>query len=114
MRGIDRSRRRKPEQPGCDTSGTLEQVGAPALRGVHERWLEELTDDAECEVALELGPARAKHSHSARSRSRAGGIEQRRLADPSRALDHEERAPSGISLGQRPFDPRELFAPLDQ
>jgi hypothetical protein len=58
-RGIDarRGRRlgrraRKSEQSGCNTGTGLQQVAALRIRCVGKRWLEELTDNSESEIAL--------------------------------------------------------------
>jgi hypothetical protein len=40
--------------------------------------------------------------------------EQRRLANPRRAFNHDERAAPRASCGQRRLDPRQLFAPFEE
>jgi hypothetical protein len=49
------SRPGETEQVGSDPGCTLEQLGALRARGLDERRLEELADDAEGELALQLG-----------------------------------------------------------
>ena len=73
-RGIDARRgravrggcARKPEQAGRHAGSGLQQIGALELRCLGQRRLEQLTHHSEGEIALQLGPPRAKHAHSAR------------------------------------------------
>ena len=105
---------RKREQTSGNTGGASQELGTLGLRGIGKSRLEELTDDSEREIALELGPARAEHAHSARQRRSPRGRDQCRLADPGRPLDYDECAAPGASFGQRRFDPQQFLAPLEQ
>jgi len=56
-------------------------------------------DDAEREVAVELGRRRRQHGEAALGGGRPGGAQQRRLADPGLALDEDERALAQLGRG---------------
>ena len=79
-----------------------------------KRRLEELADDAERELALELGAPRAQHPHAAARPPLPHRGEQRRLPDAGRPLDDDEPAAPGAGLVQGAVDPRQLVAPLEQ
>ncbi len=121
-RGIDARRRRavrsgcawKSEQPGRHSGRGLQQIGTLELRCLGQRRLEELTHHSESEIALELRPPRPKHAHSRVCCRGPRRGKQRGLTNPSRPFDHQERAPSRASLGQRRLDPRQLLIPLEQ
>ena len=121
-RGIDARRGRplrngyagQPQQAGRHAGSALQQIGTLELRCLGQRRLEELTHDSEGEIALQLGPPRPQHAHSAVCCRRPRRREQRRLADAGRPLDHHEPAAARASLGQRRLDPRQLFAPIEE
>ena len=92
----------------------MQEIGALVLRCLDQRRLEELTHHAEGEVALELGPSRTENAHAALCSRRSRRREQRRLADPGRPFEHDERAEPRASLGQRGLDPRQFLAPFEE
>ena len=100
-RGGVRVRTGQPEHARGDARRAAEQLRALAGRRLGERRLEELPRDPERELTLELGPARAQHAHPLAGRERARGREERRLPDPRRALDDDQRAAAGARVRQR-------------
>jgi hypothetical protein len=76
----------------------VQQIGALQLRCFGQWLLEDLTYNAEGEVALQLGPPRPENTHSAVCRRRPRLSEQRRFANPGRPFDHQEPASSRASL----------------
>jgi hypothetical protein len=104
----------KRQQPGRDAGSVVQQFCALRLRRFGQGRLEELTNDAKREVALQLGSARAKGTHAVRRRFGAHGIEQRRLSDPGRPFDDHEAPMPRARVGEGRSDPRELLAPLKQ
>jgi hypothetical protein len=51
------------EQARCDSRRTLQQFRALRVRCIDQRRLEQLADNAEGELALQLGRPRAQHAH---------------------------------------------------
>ena len=119
--GIDARRKRihcsragEAEHAGRHARSALQQIGAFELGCLDQHRLEQLTHHSEGEIALELGPSRAKHAHSVLRRRCARRSEQRRLADPGRTFDNHEPAAPRARVDQRRFDPRQLIGPLEQ
>ena len=120
-RGIDASRgllhaltAREVEQARGETRSALQPVGSLGGRGLGEHRLEQLPHDAEGEVALELGSARAQDAHLLSRGGSAGGRQHGRLADARRPLDDQKAASAGARPREGRLDPGELLAPLEQ
>ena len=94
--------------------GRVQQLAPLELGCVRQRRLEELADDAERELALELGSPRAQHPHPARGRRVPHRSEHRRLPDPGRPFQHHEPATPGARLVQGGIDVRELVDPFEK
>ena len=92
----------------------VQQLAPLELGCLRQRRLEELADDAESELALELGSPRAQHPHPARGRRVSRRSEHRRLPDPGRPFQHHEPASPGARLGQGGIDSRELVDPFEK
>ena len=92
----------------------VQQLPPLELGCLRQRRLEELADDAESELALELGSPRAQHPHAARGRRVSHRSEHRRLPDPGRPFQHDEPATPGARLGQGGIDVRELVDPFEK
>ena len=92
----------------------LEQLGALGGAAFAQRGLEELAHDAEGEVALELGPARAQDARRAVVGGGPRGGQHRRLADPGGSLDDHRRAPALARARDRRLDARKLAIALEQ
>jgi hypothetical protein len=97
------------------------RCAAPARRSValgalsrHQRRLEQLPDDAEGELALELGPARGQHGEALALGLAADRANQRRLADPRRPLDEQAAAGTASGRAEHLCGLPELRAPLEQ
>ncbi len=82
------------------------------LRPLRHLTLEELAHQAECERAVELGPAAAKDAQPGRLAERGDRAQQLRLADPGLPLDDHEPAVAG-ALDQSAH-PIELALALQQ
>ena len=76
--------------------------------------LEELSHDAIGEVALERAAARLQHPHAAAARQAADTPQQRRLADPARALDEQHAAVALADPRHRHLQQRQLRVPFQQ
>jgi hypothetical protein len=76
--------------------------------------LEQLPRDAEAEVVLQHRALSGYHRHTRGCRTPRGFVEQRRLTDAGRTLDHHDAAPAGDSVSDRPIEDRELRFTLDQ
>ncbi len=107
-------RARETEQSGGDSGRRVQQVVAHRLGCLGERGLEELPHHSEGKVALQLRSPRAKDAHPVGRRGGPGGGEQRRLPDPRRPFDHQERAAPGARLGEYRIDPRQLSISLEE
>ena len=86
-------------------------LGALARR---KRRLEQLPDDAEGELALELGPARGKHGEALALGFAPDRTDQRRLADPRRPRDEQAAAGTASGRAEHLCGLPELRAPLEQ
>jgi hypothetical protein len=102
------------KRAGRQRGGALEHVRA--LPGVRfgERGLEQLADDAEREVALQLGAARAQHAQAVGLGGRAGDAQHLGLADPGRALDDDQRADAVTRPPHGRGDTRELLVAFEE
>ena len=95
-------------------SGRVQQLAPLELGCVRQRRLEELADDAERELALELGAPGAENQHAARGRRLPHRGEHRRLPDPGRPFQHDEPATPGAGLVEGAVDVRELVDPFEE
>ena len=91
-----------------------EQLSALAL--VHDRqaWLKQLAHDPETEIALQLAAARMQHRQPQTVRRRARLLEQARLADPRRPLDHRQPPLASTGIRQQPAQHRQVALALQQ
>ena len=88
------------------------QGGGLRLRNVVHQVADRVQQAEEAGVrqsGLRLDPTRAEAGDLARPR--AGRLEQRRLADPGRALDDQRPAATGSRVGQQRVDARQLAVP---
>ena len=102
---------RQPEQARGHPGGAGQQpLGAPAPQ---DR-IEELPDDAEGELALQLGAPGAEHPHARGVGGLPAGRQQGRLAHARRPLDDDQGAMPLARPGERPVDPREVVVALQE
>ena len=78
-----------------------EQLGALVRIRAGHAWLEQLTHDPETEIALQLAAAPMQHAEAHAGRDRARLLEQARLADPRRSLDHRRPPLAGAGIRQQ-------------
>ena len=105
---------RQVQQAGGNSGGALEPVGSLGGGRLREHGLDELPHDAEREVPLELGAARAQDAHVLADGEGARGRQDGRLADARRPLDDQEAATARARPRERGLDPGEFLAPLEQ
>jgi hypothetical protein len=70
--------------------------------------LEQLPHHSERQLPLELRAPSARHDHPRLRAPTTRRDQQLRLADPTRSLDHHQRARPRARRPQRVIDPREL------
>lgn len=86
--GVDGRLERRSRQSCCPCEHILSFPGRQPSQGS----LDELSDDPVADLALELVPTSGQHAQSALLREEHGDLEEPRLADACRALDHDCRA----------------------
>ncbi len=82
--------------------------------GLASDLLEQLSDDPERELALELRATGAQRQQPGVERRRPGRLQQRRLPDAGRAIDHHQAARALRRLLHRAADGLELGVTLEQ
>ncbi len=99
---------------GGQRSGTAEELATFRSGRGRQPCLEELANDSEPQAPFELAAPSREHLHARGHRSLPGGVHERRLADPRRALDQEQR-PSRLDRGADPIlYQRQLRLALEQ
>ena len=102
---------RELEDRGAQGGGPVHQLVAA---GTGHARLEELPHDAERELALELGAARAQHAHAALAGLAAGRDQQLGLPDAARPFHDERRAGTGTGRLEPLADLIQLALALEQ
>ena len=94
----------RPSQPGRAGEQLLARLGAERLDARRQQ----LYHHAERELSLHDAAARTEHDHASGLRERRGLVHQRALADPGRALDHDDPAGPGRRGVEPAVDLRQL------
>ena len=102
------ARRRRRKQRRGELGRTRQQLGSDVRRRIRKRRLEQLTDDAKRELALELARTGEQHPHPGSASAGSRLAQQARLAYPRTSLDRDQQAVARAGGVERPLQRSEL------